>query len=148
MQRRAVKGAARANVPGTDQRHNMLYASNTDLEEAYRVGQKAAFLAASGESGYMSTILRDSGPIYNVRYDKVPLKEVANSERNFPAKWISESGTDVTDDFIKYATPLIGTDYVSVPLIGSRLRLARLEKLFADQKLGKYIPQADRSKKS
>lgn len=143
----AVKGSARANVPGTDQRHNMLYASNTDLEEAYRVGQKAAYLAASGESGYMSTILRDAGPIYNVRYDKVPLEKVANSERNFPAKWISESGTDVTDDFIKYATPLIGSDYVSVPLISSRLRLAKLKSLFADQKLAKYIPQADRSKK-
>ncbi len=141
----AVKGAARANVPGTDQRHNMLYASNTDLEEAYRVGQKAALLAAAGESGYMSTILRDPGPIYNVRYDRVPLPEVANSEREFPKEWISECGTDVTDDFIKYAKPLIGTDYVNVPLIDGRLRLAKLKKLFADQKLGSYVPQADRS---
>ena len=141
----AVKGAARANVPGTDQRHNMLYASNVDLDEAYRVGQKAAFLAAAGESGYMSTILRDPGPIYNVRYDRVPLPDVAGSEREFPKEWISETGTDVTDDFVKYAKPLIGTDYVSVPLIDGRLRLAKLEKLFADQKLPSYVPQADRS---
>ncbi len=140
----AVKGAARANVPGTDQRHNMLFASNVDLEEAYRVGQKAAFLAAAGDSGYMSTILRDSGPIYNVHYDKVPLPEVAGSERTFPAEWISDCGTDVADDFIKYAKPLIGNDYVSVPLIDGRLRLAKLKKLFADQKLEKYTPQADR----
>ncbi len=141
----AVKGAARANVPGTDQRHNMLFASNVDLEEAYRVGQKAAFLAAAGESGYMSTILRDPGAIYNVRYDRVPLPEVANSERTFPAEWITECGTDVTDDFVNYAKPLIGTDYVNVPLIDGRLRLAKLKKLFADQKLASYIPQADRS---
>jgi 6-phosphofructokinase 1 len=140
----AVKGAARANVPGTDQRHNMLFASNVDLEEAYRVGQKAAFLAAAGESGYMSTILRDPGPIYNVHYDRVPLPEVANSEREFPKEWITECGTDVTDDFVKYTKPLIGTDYVSVPLIDGRLRLAKLKPLFADQKLGSYIPQADR----
>src|SRR5262249_28294667 len=46
-----VKGAARANVPGTDQRHSMIYASTVDLEEAYRVGQKAALLAAAGENG-------------------------------------------------------------------------------------------------
>lgn len=141
----AVKGAARANVPGTDQRHNMLYASNVDLEEAYRVGQKAAFLASAGESGYMSTILRDAGPIYNVHYDQVPLPEVANSEREFPTEWISECGTDVTDDFVNYAKPLIGTDYVNVPLIDGRLRLAKMKKLFADQKLGSYTPQADRS---
>ena len=140
-----VKGNARANVPGTDQRHNMLYASGTDLEEAYRVGQKAAELAAAGEHGYMSTILRDPGDVYSVRYDKVPLPEVANSERHFPDKWIAESGTDVTDEFIKYARPLIGDDPVAVPTIDGRLRLTRFEDKFADQKLGKYVPQADRA---
>ena len=141
----AVKGAARANVPGTDQRHNMLYASNVDLDEAYRVGQKAALLAAAGQSGLMATILRDEGPIYNVRYDKVPLEEVANSERAFPAPWIAQNGIDVTDDFVRYARPLIGTDPVSVPVIGGRLRLARLKPIFANQQLEKYVPQADRT---
>ena len=81
----ACKGAARGNVSGTDQRHAMAYASTVDLEEAYRSGQMAALLAARGESGFMATILRDPGPIYHVRYDKVPLAEVAASERSFPA---------------------------------------------------------------
>ncbi|MEX2287919.1 MAG: diphosphate--fructose-6-phosphate 1-phosphotransferase [Planctomycetaceae bacterium] len=141
-----VKGAARANVPGTDQRHNMIYASTVDLDEAYRAGQQAALLAAAGESGYMATILREPGPIYNVRFDKVPLLDVANSEREFPAHWISKDGTDVTDDFIRYAQPLIGNDWPSIPLIGGRIRLAQLKPIFADQKLAKYIPQADREK--
>ena len=140
-----VKGAARANVPGTDQRHNMIYASTIDLDEAYRVGQKAAYLAAEGEGGYMATILREPGPIYNVRYDKVPLEKVANSERSFPANWISKSGNDVTDDFVRYAQPLLGNDWPSVPLIGGRVRLARLQPIFAAQKLAKYVPQADRA---
>ncbi|MBW3540105.1 MAG: diphosphate--fructose-6-phosphate 1-phosphotransferase [Planctomycetes bacterium] len=140
-----VKGAARANVPGTDQRHNMAYASGVDLDEAYRAGQKAAYLAAAGESGWMATILRDPEPIYDVRFDKVPLAEVANSERTFPAGWISEDGTDVTDDFLRYARPLIGDDAVTVPIMDGRLRLARLRPTFADQKLPKYVPQADRA---
>jgi ATP-dependent phosphofructokinase / diphosphate-dependent phosphofructokinase len=139
-----VKGAARANVPGTDQRHNMVYASTVDLQEAYAVGQKAALLAAAGESGFMSTILRNEGPVYSVRYDKVPLGEVANSERTFPADWITPDGTDVTDDFVKYAQPLLGDDWINVPIIGGRLRLAQLKPIFADQKLEKYVPQADR----
>jgi 6-phosphofructokinase 1 len=139
-----VKGSARANVPGTDQRHNMIYASTIDLDEAYRVGQKAAQLAAAGEGGFMSTLLREPGPIYNVRYDKVPLENVANSERSFPTAWISADGTDVTDDFIRYAQPLLGDDWPSVPLIGGRVRLARLQPIFASRKLPKYVPQADR----
>jgi 6-phosphofructokinase len=139
-----VKGSARANVPGTDQRHNMIYASTIDLDEAYRVGQKAAYLAAAGESGFMATILREPGPIYNVRYDKVPLEKVANSERNFPAAWISKDGCDVTDDFVRYAQPLLGSDWPNVPLVGGRVRLARLQPIFAATKLAKYVPQADR----
>jgi 6-phosphofructokinase 1 len=139
-----VKGAARANVPGTDQRHNMIYASTIDLDEAYRVGQKAVVLAASGERGFMATILREPGPVYNVRFDKVPLEHVANSERAFPPEWINKAGTDVTDDFIRYAQPLVGNDWPSVPLVGGRVRMTRFEPIFAVQKLPKYVPQGDR----
>jgi 6-phosphofructokinase 1 len=141
----SVKGAARANVPGTAQRHDMLYASNVDLDEAYGAGKKAAELAAAGESGFMSTILRNDGPDYSVRFDKVPLSEVANSERTFPTDWITADGMDVTDDFVKYATPLIGTENVDVPVIDGRLRLSKLKPIFADRKLPKYVPQADRN---
>ncbi|MGD0517546.1 MAG: diphosphate--fructose-6-phosphate 1-phosphotransferase [Thermoguttaceae bacterium] len=140
----AVKGAARGNVAGTDQRHSMAYASTVDLEEAYRLGQKAVELAAAGRSGFMATILREPGAIYNVRYDKVPLPEVANSERTFPADWIATNGYDVTDDFIRYAKPLTGSEMLSLPVIDGRQRLTRFKPIFAEKKLSHYIPQADR----
>ena len=140
-----VKGSARGNVPGTDQRHNMAYASTVDLDEAYQVGSQAAHLAAAGESGYMATILRESNSPYSVRYDKVPLPQVAGSERTFRDDWITADGLDVTDDFVRYAQPLIGEDWPSIPLIGGRVRLARLKPLFAEQKLDRYVPQTDRT---
>ena len=141
----AAKGSARCNVPGTDQRHAMAYASTVDLAEAYAAGRKAAELAAAGESGYMATILREPGPEYMVRYDKVPLVEVAGSERTFPAEWISPCGTDVTDDFLRYATPLVGEDMVELPMEDGRQRLARLTPTYAEQKLAAYVPQAERA---
>jgi 6-phosphofructokinase 1 len=119
-------------------------ASTVDLEEAYRSGQLAAILAATGQSGHMATILRNPGPIYNVRYDKVPLDEVANSERTFPAKWIAASGCDVTDEFVRYAKPLVGEDMLTIPLVDGRFRMTRFEPKYATQKLAKYVPQADR----
>jgi 6-phosphofructokinase len=140
----AAKGAARGNVAGTDQRHSMAYASVVDLEEAYRVGQTAVELAARGESGVMATILRNPGPVYSVRYDKVPLSEVAASERQFPAGWIAPSGCDVTDDFVRYARPLVGDDMVTLPLVDGRQRLARFEPRLAEKKLPEYVPQAER----
>lgn len=137
-----VPGAARGQVPGTDQRDTCTYASIVDLDEAYKVGQKAALIAETGENGWMSTILRDPGPIYNVRFDKVPLQEVANSERFFPEAWLTPNKIDVTDEFIDYATPLIGEDWPSVPLINGRQRFTRFDPIFADKKLSGYELQA------
>ena len=138
-----AKGSARGNVPGTDQRHSMVYASPVDLDEAYRLGQKAMELAATGQGGFMSTILREPGFIYNVRYDKVPLELVANSERIFPAHWILPSGSDVSTDFIRYAKPLVGEDLLSLPMIGGRQRLTRFKPIYAEKKLPEYVPEAD-----
>jgi len=146
----AARGSARGNVPGTDQRGNIIYASTVDLEEAYQVGRQAVLIAAQEGSGYMATILREPGPrmssirIYRVRYDKVPLEVVANSERAFPEAWIAPSRTDVTDDFVHYARPLIGDDWPSVPLVNGLQRFARFEPIFAAQRLPAYVPQAYR----
>lgn len=140
----AAKGKARGNVPGTDQRHSMAYASTVDLDESYRAGQKACLLAAGRESGYMSTILRAEGDVYAVSFDKVPLELVANSERTFPKHWIAGNGMDVTDDFVKYAKPLVGEVMVNLPTVDGRQRLTRFEPIYAPQKLPSYIPQADR----
>ena len=140
----AVKGAARCNIPGTDQRHSMAYASTVDLDEAYRLGQKATELAATGQGGFMSTILREPGIIYNVRYDKVPLEQVANSERTFPKEWILDSGCDVSDAFVKYVKPIVGEDMLSLPILDGRQRVTRFLPLFAEKRCPEYVPQADR----
>jgi 6-phosphofructokinase 1 len=92
----------------------------------------------------MSTILRNEPPIYSVRYDKVPLAEVANSERTFPKEWITAEGNDVTDEFVRYAKPLVGEDMLTMPLVDGRFRMTRFQKIHAKQKLAKYVPQADR----
>ncbi len=140
----AARGAARGQVPGCDQRDTAVYASTVDLDEAYRVGQKAVLIAKDEGTGWMSTILRDPGLIYSVRYDKVELQKVANSERAFPKAWIAPSRVDVTDDFVAYARPLIGEDWASVPLVGGIQHFARLKPVFADKKCPAYIPQAYR----
>jgi 6-phosphofructokinase len=139
-----VNGLARGQVPGTDQRNAIVYASTVDLDEAYKVGEKAVMIASEGESGYMATILRKKGSKYAVYYDKVPLEKVANSERSFPANWITENRIDVTDDFIDYARPLIGEDWVMIPIENGIMRFSRFKAIFADKKLTEYIPEAYR----
>lgn len=139
-----TRGAARCQVPGTDQRGAINFASPVDLDEAYKLGQKAVQIAIEDGNGYMSTILRKPGTIYAVEYDKVTLEQVANSERSFPEAWITPDKIDVTDDFIKYAKPLIGEDWVSIPMVGGLMRFAKLKPIFAEKKLPLYIPQTHR----
>jgi 6-phosphofructokinase 1 len=122
----------------------MIYASTVDLKESYKIGQNAVMIAKNDGTGFMSTILRRPGAIYNVEFDKVHLELVANSERTFPKNWIAPNKIDVTSAFIDYAKPLIGDDWVSVPLINGLQRFARLKRVFAPQNLPVYAPQAYR----
>jgi 6-phosphofructokinase 1 len=140
----AARGTARGNTPGTDQRDSIIHASSVDLDEAYEVGRHATRIALEHGSGSMATILRLPDPDYGVRYDRVPLEVVANSERTFPESWISPSRTDVTDDFIRYARPLIGGEWPNVELVEGIQRFARLQPIFAEKKLPAYQPQAYR----
>jgi len=140
----AARGAARGQVPGTDQRNSIIYASTVDLEEAYRVGQRAVKIAVEEGTGWMATIVRESNRPYTISYGKAPLELMANSEREFPQQWITEDRIDVTDDFLEYARPLIGDDWPSVPLVDGKQRFARLEPIFAEKCCPKYIPQAHR----
>lgn len=139
-----ARGAARFNVAGTDQRDNIVYASTVDLDEAYKLGQQAVRIALESGTGWMSSLVREPGLVYHVWYDKVPLERMANSERLFPRAWIAPSRVDVTDDFIRYAQPLIGAGWPSIPLVNGRQRFARLEKGFVPQRLPAYTPQAYR----
>jgi hypothetical protein len=53
----------------------------------------------------------------------------------------------VTDDFVRYAQPLIGADWVRPPVLNGIHRFARLQKLFAPKKCRAYVPMAYREKK-
>lgn len=138
----SARGDARGHVSGTDQRDTMVYASMVDLDEAYQVGRHAVEIARNDGNGWMSTILREPGKKYAVRYDKVPLELVANSERSFPRHWLSDNKVDVTDEFLDYAFPLIGTDWVQVPLENGLQRFACFKPVFAEKKCPEYTPEA------
>ncbi|MBN2851251.1 MAG: diphosphate--fructose-6-phosphate 1-phosphotransferase [Clostridia bacterium] len=138
----AVRGAARCQVPGTDQRGSINFVSSVDLDEAYQLGVKAAEIALEEGNGFMSTIIRVKSNGYRVSYDKVPLELVANSERTFPLEWLSKDKTDVTDDFLNYARPLIGDDFVKIPVENGLMRFTRFKNIFAEKKLKEYTPCA------
>jgi len=135
-----VRGQATCQAPGVLQRCTSVIASRVDAEEAYLVGRTAVEIAVNEGGGWMATILRKPGDEYRAYYDKVPLERVANSFRTLPRNWIAEDGLDVTDDFIRYAQPLIGEDWPDIGVFGGLQRFARIEPVFVERRLPDYRP--------
>lgn len=102
-----VKVKARFAIPSTIQRNGIHFASLNDSQEAYMAGQKAVQHAVSGTSGKMVTLERISDDPYRCDTGLAELVDVANGEKFLPKEWITEDGYFLTDDFIRYARPLI-----------------------------------------
>ncbi len=136
-----VRGQATGQVPGVLQRGTAIYRSAVDVEEAYAVGAHAVEVALKDGTGFMATILRAPGDVYRAVYDKVPLALVAASERSIPAQWLAPSRIDVTDDFVRYARPLIGDAWPEIPLENGLQRFARLTLTELPRKLNDFTPQ-------
>ena len=143
----AARGRAAGTVSGQDQRDASILASTVDLKEAYEVGLHAVEVALTAGSGWMATILRQPGPMYKAYYDKAPLEKVANSERRLPAHWLSKNKLDVTDDFVRYARPLIGEEWPRIVLENGIQRFARFKMVLANKKCPAYVPEAEREQR-
>jgi 6-phosphofructokinase len=128
-----------------DQRMASVLASKVDREEAFLVARHAVEIALKEGTGWMSSIERKPGDIYQAYYDKVALDVIANSVREVPNDWITEDGFDVTDEFVKYAKPLIGDEWADVPLEGGVQRFARFKKIFIEKRCKEYVPMMYRS---
>lgn len=82
-------------------------ASDTDIEESFNAGRQAVKKAVNGETDKMIAFRRKPGETYEIEYVAEPLSSAANAEKQIPAEWITADGTNLTDDFVAYALPLI-----------------------------------------
>ena len=81
--------------------------SRTDIDEAYMVGRAAVNAAVEGNTGKMVTIERVSDDPYRSQAGIYDIHDIANNERVVPREWVNAEGDYVTEEFIKYAKPLI-----------------------------------------
>jgi 6-phosphofructokinase 1 len=140
-----ARGQATGQLPGVLQRCTSIFASRVDIEEAYQVARHAVDTGMGEGTGWMATILREPGDVYRPRYDRVPLEAVAGSFRTLPSDWITDDELDVTDDFIRYARPLIGEGWPDIPVEQGLQRFARFQVRFIDKKLPPYVPVKHRA---
>ena len=101
------------------------------------MGYKAVEYALEGNTAYMPGIKRLSNNPYSWQTIFVPLDEVANDEKVFPAGWLTPSGNFVTQEAIEYVKPLVQGE-VSIPTRNGLPRSYKLDKTIIPQKLEKY----------
>ena len=100
---------ARSEKPGISNRASIAFQSETDRDEAVLVGAEAARAALAGENGVMVGLRRVPGPVYQVETFLIPVEQVMLYERKMPDEYISADGCDVTDAFVEWCRPLIGS---------------------------------------
>ena len=81
--------------------------SKTDVDDAFTCGVEAVKAAKRGESGKMVCMIRKCDEPYEISFECKDINDIANGEKMVPAEFITPEGTDVTDEFVKYALPLI-----------------------------------------
>lgn len=88
--------------------------SKTDQKEAIASGAYGVKAALNGASGKMVAFERLDGDDYQIDYVLKDVNVICNQEKCIPVTWITADGSDVTEDFIRYARPLIQGE-VTVP---------------------------------
>lgn len=82
-------------------------ASETDVEQAYAMGQAAVEFADAGKNAVMPTIVRKNTKSYRWTVGEAKLADVANVEKMMPRKYISRDGFGITEECREYLQPLI-----------------------------------------
>lgn len=89
-------------------------ASLTDINEAYEVGAKAVSEANNGSTGKMVIIKRENSREYKSSTSVFDIHEIANVEKKVPASMIDSKNHQMTDEYLKYAKPLIMGELVPI----------------------------------
>lgn len=109
-------------------------ASKTDVEESFLSGQTAVREAVAGCTDHMVAFERkEENGEYRCAIKLLPLDQVANTEKKVPREWINEEGNFVTEEFVKYALPLIQGES-SPPKVDGLPRWAKLKKVLVEKK--------------
>ena len=106
-------------------------ASQTDIDESFLAGQTAVNSAVAGETDKMVAFecSRENG--YTCKTKLLNLSDVANYEKKVPVEWINERGNNVSDEFVKYALPLIQGE-TQMKKENGLPRFAKLAKIVAE----------------
>lgn len=106
---------ARSVELNVSQRCSSSMMSAQDQKEAVLAGRFGVRAALKGETGKMVSYVRESSLPYRMHLGLEDVNKICNQEKTVPLEWISGEGSDVTQEFLEYALPLI-QGQVEIPM--------------------------------
>jgi len=107
---------ARGFVPGFDQRSDISFVSALDLQRAHGLGKETVERLAAGENNFLASIARRMGRPGEIEFVSVGFDQADDYSRVLRPEWISYGNFDVTDEYVAYVEPLIGSE--QAPMVG------------------------------
>ncbi len=89
------------------QRCAMHYASKTDIDESFKIGEFAIKVSLKDKSGHVVGIKRISNTPYKTQCISSDVRLIANKEQKIPVEWINEDTSDITPMLYEYLLPLV-----------------------------------------
>ena len=111
--------------------------SQTDLDQAIAVGEKAVEYVISGQNAVMPAIIRKNDIPYEWEIQAAPLEKIANVEKMLPSDYISEDGWGITDKARDYLIGLIEGE-ASTPWKGGLPLHAEIKGVMVDKRLASW----------
>ena len=111
---------ARSEKPGLLCRCSTALTSELDLEEAQLMGKTAVDAVLDGKNGYMAGIKRISSNPYKIEPILIPIEKVMLEESIFPEKYMSEDKYNVSEEFIEWLKPLVGTPKEAISFVDKK----------------------------
>lgn len=136
MVEETLKVRVRTDRLGNLQRCFAYCMSDVDNEQAYRAGYEAVARAVAGETDLMTTIVRKSNDPYEWEIGTTALMNVADKTKLVPLSMINEERNGVTEEFLAYVRPLLGTTPAAVSLEIPAYPV--FKKNWIEKKLGEY----------
>ena len=91
--------------------------SQCDQQEAVAAGRFGVRAALNGETGKMVSFIRkeNADGSYKMECGLEDVNLICNEEKGVPKEWITSHGSDVSEEFLKYVTPLV-QGKIEIPL--------------------------------
>ncbi|TVR96829.1 MAG: 6-phosphofructokinase [Rhodospirillales bacterium] len=101
----------RGDTFGYLQRSFLGVVSDVDAREAREVGEKAVQYAHFGddEGNHSGSVTIHRTGFYSVRFELSKLADIGGKTKTMPREFLHENGHDITDKFVLYLRPLLGS---------------------------------------